>query len=157
MVSPGANKPMIAVCGAGSCGPELYGLAEEAGRAIAEAGAVLVCGGLSGVMEAAAKGAKEAGGLTVGILPGAERSDANPWIEVAVATDMGHARNAIIVRSADAVVAIGGEYGTLSEVALALKMNKPVVSLGSWEVTDDIIKAGSAKEAVRLALGRVAG
>jgi uncharacterized protein (TIGR00725 family) len=92
-----------------------------------------------------------AGGLTVGILPGPDSGAANPWIDVAVATDMGHARNAIIIRSADAVVAVGGEYGTLSEVALALKMDKPVVSLRSWEVSEKVLRARDAEEAVDLA------
>jgi uncharacterized protein (TIGR00725 family) len=149
------KRPIIAVCGAGSCDGETAALAESVGREIAGAGAVMVCGGLGGVMEAAARGAKEAGGATVGILPGPDTSDANPWIEVAVATDMGHARNAIITRTADAVVAVGGAYGTLSEVALALKMGKPVVSLGSWEVSGDVIRAKSPAEAVKLALENI--
>jgi uncharacterized protein (TIGR00725 family) len=150
-----SRKPIIAVCGAGSCDAETSARAEKVGRAIAEAGAIMVCGGLDGVMEAAARGAKEAGGLTVGILPGPDTSDANLWIEVAVATDMGHARNAIIVRTADAVVAVGGAYGTLSEVGLALKMGKPVVSLGSWEVSDHVIRAETPKQAVSMALEEI--
>jgi uncharacterized protein (TIGR00725 family) len=146
---------MIAVCGAGEGGPELMARAEAVGRAVAEAGAVLVCGGLGGVMSAAAKGAKLAGGRTVGILPGPDRNSANPWIEIAVPTDMGHARNAIIVRAADAVIAVGGEYGTLSEIALALKMGKPVISLGSWQVTRDILPAPDPAAAVKLALKKI--
>lgn len=143
---------MIAVCGAGECGPELAGLAEAVGKAIAESGAILFCGGLGGVMSSAAQGARSAGGVTVGILPGPDSAEANPWIQVAVATDLGHARNAILVRSADAVIAVGGGYGTLSEIALALKMGKPVVSLKSWEVSEDIIRASDPGTAVRLAI-----
>lgn len=152
----GSRKPVIAVCGAGDCDESVARAAEEVGRLIAESGAVLVCGGLGGVMEAAARGASEAGGLTIGVLPGPERADANLWISAAVATDMGHARNAVIVRTADAVVAVGGAYGTLSEIALALKMGKPVVSLGSWEVTSDVIGVQNPEEAVKIALEKAA-
>jgi uncharacterized protein (TIGR00725 family) len=108
--------------------------AESVGRALGARGVVLVCGGLGGVMEAACRGAKEAGGTTVGILPGLERSDANEYVDVAVATGLGEARNALVVRAADAVIAVGGGYGTLSEIALALKAGKRVVGLGSWDV-----------------------
>ena len=146
------RKPIIAVCGAGSCGPQLAAQAEAVGKAVAEAGAILICGGLGGVMEAAARGARKAGGATVGILPGPDPDEANPWIEVAVATDMAHARNAVIVRTADAVVAVGGAFGTLSEIALALKMGKTVVSLGSWEISQDVLKADSPQQAVKMAL-----
>ncbi len=149
------RAPVIAVCGAGACDEALAATAEAVGRAVARAGATLVCGGLGGVMEAAARGAKEAGGLTVGILPGADSSDANRWIEVAVATDMGQARNAIIINTADAVVAVGGAYGTLSEVAFALKLGKPVVSLGSWEVSDEILRATDPVDAVKLAISKI--
>jgi hypothetical protein len=106
--------------------------AETVGRLVAEAGAVLVCGGLGGVMEAACRGAAGAGGLTVGILPGADRGAANPWVRVAVATGLGELRNGVVVGTADVVVAIAGEYGTLSEIALALKAGRPVVGLGTW-------------------------
>jgi len=155
MAKPCSRKPLIAVCGAGSCDGELGRLAGEVGREIAGRGAVLICGGLGGVMEAAARGAREAGGVTIGVLPGPDKADANPWIEFAVATDMGHARNAIIIRTADAVVAVGGAYGTLSEIAFALKMGKPVVSLGSWEVSADVLKASDAREAVTLVMDKV--
>ena len=146
------RKLLIAVCGAGACDPETAARAEAVGKAIAEAGAVLICGGLGGVMEAAAKGAHQAGGTTVGILPGPDIDDANPWIQVAVATDMAHARNAIIVRTAHAVIAVGGAYGTLSEIALALKMGKPVVSLQSWEISQDVHTAPTPQAVVSLAL-----
>jgi hypothetical protein len=121
------------------------------GRALAEAGAVLVCGGLGGVMEAACRGAQEAGGTTVGILPGHDRADANPYVDVAVATGLGEARNALVVRAADALIAVGGEYGTLSEIALALKAGKPVVGIDSWDL-DRIERADDAATAVRRAL-----
>jgi uncharacterized protein (TIGR00725 family) len=121
------------------------------GRALAEAGAVVVCGGLGGVMEAACRGAKEAGGTTVGILPGHDRAEANPYVDVAIATGFGEARNALVVRAADALIAVGGEYGTLSEIALALKARKPVVGLGSWDL-DPVVSADDAATAVRQAL-----
>ncbi len=152
MSGRGGRKSVIAVCGAGECDADMSSLAEQVGKEIAEAGAVLVCGGLGGVMEAAARGASRAGGLTIGVLPGTDTKDANSWIQAPVATGMGEARNAIIVRSAKSVIAVGGAYGTLSEIALALKMGKKVVSLKSWEVSDDIIVARAPEEAVRLAL-----
>jgi uncharacterized protein (TIGR00725 family) len=132
--------------------------AEEVGRLVAEGGAILVCGGLGGVMEAACRGARSAGGLTLGILPGRDRREANRYVEVAVATGLGEARNALVVRSADAVVAVGGAYGTLSEIALALKGGTPVVGLGTWELArggvadTGVIRADSAAEAARTAL-----
>ena len=124
----------IAVVGAGRAGVDDARSAEVVGRVLAEAGAVLVCGGLGGVMEAACRGAKAAGGTTLGILPGASRADANPYVDVALATGLGEARNALVVRAVDALVAVGGEYGTLSEVAFALKAGKPVVGLGTWDI-----------------------
>lgn len=133
--------------------------AEEVGRLLAEAGAVVLTGGLGGVMAAASRGAKGAGGLVVGILPGSDRAAANEHVDVALATGMGEMRNALIVRSADAVIAIGGEYGTLSEIAFALKTDTRVVSLGSWDLVAagadaaDLLVADSPEEAVRLALG----
>jgi uncharacterized protein (TIGR00725 family) len=132
----------VAVVGAGVAGPQVVRDAEEVGRLIAERGAVLVCGGLTGVMEAACRGAKSAGGTTVGILPGSRRSDANEWVDIAIATDLGEMRNALVVRAVDVVIAIAGEFGTLSEVALALKTGTPVVGLNTW----DLAKAGSQVE-----------
>jgi uncharacterized protein (TIGR00725 family) len=119
----------LAVCGAGSEVPEACALAEEVGREIAAAGAVLVCGGLGGVMQAAARGAATAGALTIGVLPGRSAEDANPYIALPLATAMGEARNVLVVRFADAVIAIDGEWGTLSEVAFARKIGVPVVVL----------------------------
>ncbi len=122
--------------------------AERLGRLLAKKGHILICGGLGGVMEAVCRGAREAGGVTLGILPG-EKRDANPYVSIAVATGMGHARNVIIIKSCDAVVALPGEHGTLSEIALALKMNRPVISLGSWDIAGTI-KANDPDEALEL-------
>ena len=146
----------MAVVGAGDADPELDALAEAVGRALAEHGAVVVCGGLGGVMAAACRGAKAAGGATLGILPGTEREAANEWVDVAVPTGLGEGRNALVVRAADALVAVGGGFGTLSEIALALKAGKTVVGLSTWELggrDDAIVRAGTAAEAVRAALG----
>jgi hypothetical protein len=123
------------------------------GRALAERGAVVVCGGLGGVMEGACRGAKGAGGATLGILPGLDRSDANEFVDLALPTGMGEARNALVVRACDALIAVGGEWGTLSEIALALRAGKRVVGLGTWELPrDGIVGASSPDEAVALAL-----
>jgi uncharacterized protein (TIGR00725 family) len=113
---------------------------------------VLVCGGLGGVMEAACKGAKGSGGTTVGILPGTDRTAANPYVDTAIATGLGEARNAIVARSADALIAIGGAYGTLSEIAFALKAGKRVVGLGTWEV-EGVEAADSPAAAAEAVLG----
>jgi uncharacterized protein (TIGR00725 family) len=122
----------VGVIGAGDATDQLRATAEDVGHRLAGGGATVVCGGLGGVMEAACRGAKAAGGLTVGILPGRERRDANRWVDVAVPTGMGETRNALVVLSSDALIAVGGEYGTLSEVAFALKVDRPVVGLGTW-------------------------
>ncbi len=149
----------IGVIGGQFCSDEEERIAYEVGSLLARRGAVLICGGLGGVMEASCKGAKEAGGTTIGILPGPFRGDANPFVDHAIATDMGQARNAVIVRTADAVIAVGGEYGTLSEIAMALKMGKKVVAISSWEISrhgirdEKIIRAESAEEAVNAVLG----
>jgi len=132
--------------------------AEAVGRAVADAGAVVVCGGLGGVMEAACRGAHAGGGLTVGILPGRDRGEANRHVDVAIPTGLGEARNALVVRAADAVVALAGEYGTLSEIALALQAGIPVVGLDTWELArggepvDAFVRAGDPEEAVAVAL-----
>jgi len=153
---------IIAVVGSGTPSDELRVLAEEAGREVARQGAVLVTGGLGGVMEAASRGAHEEGGITVGILPGTDTRDANPWVEIPIATGLGQARNVIVVTAAHAVVAVGGEYGTLSEIAHALKIGKPVVGLHTWELAkefaerdENIIAAYSPAEAVNLAIALV--
>jgi len=144
------TKRYIGVIGAGECDPELERLAEAVGRGIAEAGAALVCGGMGGVMEAACRGAKAAGGLTVGILPGPDRREANEYVDVAIATGVNEARNLAIIRTADVLVAVGGSYGTLSEIGFALKAGKKVVGLKTWDIKG-IVPAATADEAVRLA------
>ena len=152
------GAPYIAVVGPGEASAAQLDDAETVGRDLAAGGAVVVCGGLGGVMEAACRGAKEAGGTTLGILPGAERSAANVWVDVAVSTGLGEARNALVVRAADAVVAVAGEFGTLSEIALALKAGKPVIGLGTWELgrdPDPVVRAGDGAEAAALALAAV--
>ena len=126
-------------------------MAEAVGRELASRGCIVVCGGLGGVMAAACRGAKEAGGTTVGILPGSDRDAANQWVDVALPSGLGEARNALVVRAADALVAVGGGFGTLSEIALALKAGKRVVGLDTWNV-DAIVTASSALEAVEAAL-----
>jgi uncharacterized protein (TIGR00725 family) len=132
-------------------------LAEEVGLRLGAAGATLVCGGLGGVMEAACRGARAAGGRTIGILPGTDRAEANPFVDVAVATGLGQARNVLIVLSSDALIAIGGGFGTLSEIALALRYGKPVIGLRTWQAARGstaapVVAAASADEAVREAL-----
>ncbi len=126
-------------------------MAEEVGRLLARRGAVVVCGGLGGVMEAACRGARGEGGTTIGILPGLDRGAANPHVSVAVPTGLGEARNALVVRAADTLIAVGGAYGTLSEIALALKAGKPVVGLGTWEI-DGVRPAEGPEAAVESAL-----
>jgi len=142
----------IGVIGAGQCSPSVERIAEEVGKEIARSKVVLICGGLGGVMEAAARGAKLEGGLTVGILPGAHSDDANQYIDVSIVTDLGHARNVLLVHSSDALIAVEGRYGTLSEIAVALKLKKPVVGLNTWNISKEIVKAKNAQEAVSLAI-----
>jgi uncharacterized protein (TIGR00725 family) len=140
-------------------GPEVA-LAEAVGERLAGAGAIVVCGGLGGVMEAACRGARLAGGLTIGILPGTDRAAGNRFLSVAIPTGMGELRNGLVVRAADAVIAVGGAYGTLSEIALALKAGRPVVGLGTWELArtgvpeQAIVRCEDPDEAVELVLER---
>lgn len=149
------NKMYIGVIGAGHCTKKLRDLATEVGGEIAKAGAVLVCGGLDGIMKGAANGAKSENGTTIGILPGIDKGEANEYIDYSICSGFGEARNLIIIRTADAVIALPGMFGTLSELGFALKMKKPVISLGSWDVTDAVVKAKDAKEAVKLALQKI--
>lgn len=148
----------IAVIGAGTCTRREYNLAHEVGRLLADKGFVVVCGGLFGVMEAACMGAKEAGGTTVGILPGIAREDANRYVDVVVPTGLRDARNAIVATCAEAVIAVGGKLGTLSEMALALKRGIPVVGVGTWRLDPErlidrlVPSAKTAEEAVTLAI-----
>jgi len=152
---------VIGVMGASSCNDEVYNEAYEVGRLIARQGAILLGGGRTGVMEAAAKGAKQEGGLTVGILPGSNEMESppNPFIDIAIFTGLSDARDAINVRSSDAVIALWGGFGTLAEIALALKIGKPVIVLHSWRFEIDpplppagVSVASTAQEAVQLAL-----
>jgi uncharacterized protein (TIGR00725 family) len=148
-----ARPPRIAVCGPGVAAGEVIELARSVGRELAAAGAVVLCGGLGGVMEAVAQGAAESGALTVGVLPGREAADANPWIALPLATGMGEGRNVLLVRAADAVIAIGGEWGTLSEIALARKIGVPVVLLRPTGAAGmGLPEASDAARAVALAL-----
>jgi uncharacterized protein (TIGR00725 family) len=141
------SRAVIAVIGGRKVEKSLLKEAEEIGRLLAERGSIVVCGGLSGVMEAASKGAKSAGGLTVGILPQDHKRDANAYIDVPIVTGLGIGRNVIIARTADALIAVGGEYGTLSEIAFGLQMNRPVVGIKTWDIRG-VIPAEDAKAAV---------
>jgi uncharacterized protein (TIGR00725 family) len=143
-------KRMIAVIGAGVADEFLRKNAEEIGRLLARRNAILICGGLGGVMEAASKGAISEGGITVGILPQDHKNEANPYIDIPVATGFGEGRNVIIARTADAIIAVGGEYGTLSEIAFGLRMGKPVIGIKTWDIKG-IIKAENAEDAVNKA------
>jgi len=145
----------IGVIGAGQCSKEIEQLAEEVGKEIARNKATLVCGGLGGVMEASAKGAKQEGGNTVGILPGVSFEDANPFIDIPIVTGLSHARNVLVVRSSHALIAIEGGYGTLSEIAIALKIGKPVVGLRTWKISEEIITVETPQEAVKKAIDLV--
>lgn len=151
-----------AVVGAGTCTDEEAATAKAVGRGLVDAGFVIVTGGLGGVMAAACRGAREAGGTTVGLLPGDDRGAANEHLTVALPTGLGELRNGLVVRSADVLVAVGGEHGTLSEIAFALKAGIPVVGIGTWDLTrsgrdDPIHRAADAVEAVQLAVALAGG
>ena len=152
------TRTVIAVVGAGRCDADTARVAEAVGRELGRRGITLVCGGLGGVMEAACRGARQAGGHTIGILPGDDPRAANAYVEFAIPTGLGEARNLIVVRCGQAVIAVAGEYGTLSEIALALKIGRPVIGLNTWQLVKDgredraIIPAHSPEEAVELAL-----
>lgn len=139
---------IVGVIGGSELPTELYNAAERIGHEIARRRAVLITGGLTGAMEAASKGAKAAGGLTIGILPGFSPSDANAYIDLPIVTGLSEARNILIVRTAHVLIAVGGGPGTLSEIAFALKLEKPVISLDSWHVADDIIRVQTPQDAV---------
>jgi uncharacterized protein (TIGR00725 family) len=145
------EQPYVAVIGPSIATDAEVAHADEVGRRLAERGAVVVCGGLGGVMEAVSRGAATAGGTVLGILPGADRSEANEHVTVVVSTGMGEMRNPLIVRAADAVIAVGGAYGTLSEIAFALRTGVPVVGIGTWDL-DDVIDVPDPAAAVELAL-----
>ena len=141
----------VAVVGPGEASDAEIEAAEAVGSGLAERQAIVICGGLGGVMAAACRGARGAGGLTVGILPGNDRSAANKWVDVAIPTGLGELRNGLVVRAADAVIAVGGAFGTLSEIALALKTGIPVVGIGTWKI-DGVRVVRSPREAVDEAL-----
>lgn len=155
--------PYVAVVGPGDAGPPECAAAERVGRLLAGHGAVLVCGGLGGVMGAAARGARAGGGLSVGLLPGYDRGAADPHLTVALPTGLGQLRNGLVVAAADAVIAVGGSWGTLSEIALALRTGRPVVALGGWQVSGTgpagasagPLVAATPEEAVAVALAAV--
>lgn len=144
-------KKIIGVIGGSKVDQTAYDTAYEVGRLIGESGAVLVCGGLGGVMEAACKGAKAVGGMTVGILPGTQVSDANIHVDIPIATGLGYGRNLIIINTAQTLIAVSGQYGTLSEIGFALQLGKPVYGLGTWDI-DGIEDCASPREAVNKAL-----
>jgi len=155
------NKKFIAVIGGGDCSPQESGIAEEVGRELARQGAILVCGGLGGVMAAACKGASSEGGLTIGILPGGNRQAANPHVQIPIVTSLGEARNVIVIKSAQAVIAIDGSYGTLSEIGHALQNGIPVIGLNTWSLSrggqpdNSIILAQNPADAVSKALALI--
>ncbi len=155
------KKRFIAVIGGGQCSKDEAQLAEEVGRELAKRGVALICGGLSGVMEAACRGASSEGGMTIGILPGDNRQSANPYVQIPIVTGIGYARNVAVVKSAQAVIAIAGSYGTLSEIGHALQNGIPVIGLNTWSLsrngqTDNpIIPAQNPAEAVDKALNSI--
>lgn len=145
------KKMRIGVIGGSKPDTESVQIAFKVGKLLAERGAILICGGLGGVMEAASRGAKQEGGLTIGILPGNSYREANPYVDVAIATGLGYSRNSLVAMNSDVLIAIDGEYGTLTEIAYGCIYGKKIIGLGTWDI-EGIIKAGSAEEAVELAL-----
>lgn len=128
------RKKLVSVIGGHACAPDVAKIAERVGKVIAEEGAVLICGGLGGVMEAASRGSKKAGGITIGIMPGENKEDANPFIDIPITTGMGYSRNTLVVGAADIVIAFAGKYGTLSEIGFALNAKKKVYGFGTWDI-----------------------
>jgi uncharacterized protein (TIGR00725 family) len=147
--NPMDRPKYVGVIGAGECSDLIYQMARNLGIEIGKKGWILVCGGLGGVMEGAARGCTEAGGITVGILPGLEKNSANPYIKIALPTGLGEGRNLLVARASDVLVSIAGGYGTLSEIALALKINKPVVGLETWENIQGIRYVSDPREAIQ--------
>jgi uncharacterized protein (TIGR00725 family) len=145
------KKTRIGVIGGGSPDAEALETAFKVGKLIAEKGAVLLCGGLGGVMEAASQGAKEAGGMTIGILPGNNPDQANPFIDIPIATNMGHSRNSLVALNSDVLIAINGQYGTLSEIAFGCIYRKKIIGLGTWDIKG-VLPAETPEEALELAL-----
>jgi len=147
----------IGVIGDAVCSEKVMDLAEEVGKEIAKRKGILICGGLTGVMEGAARGAKKEGGLTIGIIPSESAADANPFIDIPIVTGLRDARNIIVVRSSEAIIAIHGKYGTLSEIAFALKFKVPVIGLHTWDISQEIIIASNAVDAVEKAFNLIQG
>jgi len=145
-------KGQIGVIGGAECSPEIYEIAREVGGEIAKNGFSLVCGGFGGVMEAACRGAKEADGITIGILPTSNKRDANPYVDLVIPTGLGHARNILVVHASDALVAVDGEAGTLSEIAIALKVGKPIVGIKTWELEGRVPLAEGGRASVAMLL-----
>lgn len=146
------RKPVIAVIGAGECSRKLCDMAADVGRYVAENGGVVLCGGLGGIMEGAARGAKEAGGTTIGIIPSENKADANQFIDYVIPTGFGQARNVLVIRAADAIVALPGKFGTLSEMAFALISGKPIVSVQAWKLGEEIQQVEDPIEAAKIAM-----
>lgn len=150
---------IVGVIGSSKADPDVMRLAEEVGEAIAKSGAAIVCGGLSGVMEAVCKGARRCGGLTIGIIPSDQKSDANQFVQIPIVTGMGVGRNVMLVKTADVLIAVGGEFGTLSEIAHALNLGKTVIGLRTWKLEkahsrpiSNLIEVDTPSKAVELAL-----
>jgi uncharacterized protein (TIGR00725 family) len=148
------GQAYVAVVGPGDASAAEVEVAETVGRGLAARGAIVVCGGLGGVMAAACRGANSAGGMIVGLLPGTDRDEGNEWLSIAIPTGLGELRNGLVVRAADAVIAVGGAYGTLSEIALALKTGVPVIGVGTWPI-EGIESVARAEAAVDRALDLV--
>jgi uncharacterized protein (TIGR00725 family) len=146
------RKPIIAIIGAGKCSKKLRDMAADVGRYVAKNGGIVVCGGLGGVMEGASRGAKEGGGTVIGIIPSDDKNDANEFVDYVIPTGFGEGRNIFVVRTADAIIALPGKYGTLSEMALALHAGKPLVSVSAWKLGDEVQQVDDPIEAAKLAL-----
>lgn len=151
------KRKIIAVIGGSEAAEKHLKLAEEVGRLIAEHDAILVTGGMGGVMAAASKGAREANGLVIGILPTTDKESANPYVDIPIVTGLSHARNSIIARTCDCAIAIDGKFGTLSEIAYCLMYNIPIIGVDTWHIDAPIIKAESAREAIDLAFKELSG
>ena len=150
------HRPYVAVVGPSDATSRQERAAEAIGRGLADGGAIVLCGGLGGVMAAACHGAAAAAGMSVGLLPGVDRTTANEWVQIALPTGLGELRNGLVIRAADAVIAVGGAYGTLSEIALALRTDVPVIGLDTWEI-EGIERVNTPAQAVQRALQRAAG
>ncbi len=146
------KQTIIGVIGAGDTSAEECDIAQETGKEIARNGCTLLCGGMGGIMEASCQGAKSLGGTTIGILPGTSKTDCNPYIDYPIVTGMGHGRNIIVAGSCDAIIAIGGSFGTLSEIAFALRLKIPIIGIKTWDVSSDIKKAETPQQAVYMAI-----